>query len=148
MFVNKEHKKRTLINVPLIALAFMAFAPFGSFNPTKLGFWMSIITGLSIAFSTSYTLYVMHKKYGDGGKDHKEEAIFGTKKHIKRIILGAVLLALLFMTFSPYGSFNPLELEFWTSVTFGLTTSFITGCIIYVLHRKYSDGRKSRIEEV
>ncbi|MEK6478614.1 hypothetical protein WJR50_13805 [Catalinimonas sp. 4WD22] len=49
----------------------MAFAPHGSFNPKEVGFWISIMFGLTTSFGTSYILYIMHKKYGD---DRKEEA--------------------------------------------------------------------------
>ncbi|WP_157501535.1 hypothetical protein [Echinicola vietnamensis] len=53
LFINKKHKARFWISWLVMALIFMWLMPYGSFNPTIIGFWMSVLTAGIIAILTS-----------------------------------------------------------------------------------------------
>ena len=56
LYVNKKQRNLAITLTVILALAFMQFVPWGSFNPAKLGFWLSILTAVTIRFGTDYFL--------------------------------------------------------------------------------------------
>ena len=56
LYVNKKQRNLAIIVTVVGALVFMQFMPWGSFNPAKLGFWLSILTAVTTRFGTDYFL--------------------------------------------------------------------------------------------
>lgn len=62
IYVNKKHRKKSIIGTVLIIPFFMATMPFGSFDPTEFGFWACIVFGLTVGFVSDviYTWWYFH----------------------------------------------------------------------------------------
>ena len=54
---NKKQRLIAILTIPIIILAFMIFAPFGSVNPSDVGFYTSIVFGIAVALVTDYLIF-------------------------------------------------------------------------------------------
>ncbi len=61
LFLNKRHKWVSIIGLIISIPVLMAFMPYGSFNPSEIGFWMSIGLALFIDIGTNLLLVKFQK---------------------------------------------------------------------------------------
>jgi len=57
--MNARRRHRLVVATIFFTVSLMAFAPHGTFNPTKIGFWTSIFAGLLWGIF----MYILFKKY-------------------------------------------------------------------------------------
>ncbi|REE01297.1 hypothetical protein C7460_104318 [Marinoscillum furvescens DSM 4134] len=62
IFLNEKHKWVSIIGLIISIPIFMALMPYGSFNPSDIGFWMSIGLALFIDIGTNFLLVKFQKK--------------------------------------------------------------------------------------
>lgn len=62
LYTNKKHKNISIITTVLMCILFMGIMPYGSFNPGTYGFWLCIVLGLSIGFTTDFLMAKMRQK--------------------------------------------------------------------------------------
>lgn len=56
LYVSKKQWNLAILLTVALALFLMQFAPWGSFNPARLGFWTSVLTAVTSAGLTDYFL--------------------------------------------------------------------------------------------
>lgn len=55
-FKNKKQKLLSILLLPIMPLSFMLFTPWGSINPTEIGFWVALFGGIVTELFSDYLL--------------------------------------------------------------------------------------------
>ncbi|MFZ6010059.1 MAG: hypothetical protein ACOYXT_06885 [Bacteroidota bacterium] len=98
----------------LIALTMMWLAPWGSFDPTSVGFYVAIVFALVSELS-----FMRFMKFPPEDKMNFKVLVIGWRIQL------AILIALTLMWLAPWGSFDPTTLGFYASIALAIISDLI-----------------------